>query len=796
MQDDKLDIAVGHGARSRVWKNQKWSWKQLEEKLLTEHKTNETFKEFLTASKEDQSKIKDVGGYVGGYLRGGRRKPENVVHRQLLTLDIDEAHSSFWSDFQMQYDNAAVLHGTHKHAPTSPRYRLVLPLSREVTPDEYVATARYVAGTLGIDLFDNTTFQCERLMFWPSSSKDVEYYAVSQEGDWLDVDEVLDSYTDWTDSSAWPTSESTIRGVKTATSKQEDPETKRGVIGAFCRTYSITEAIEKFLSEEYTSAGEGRYTYTKGTAAAGLVLYEDKFAFSHHGTDPCSGKLCNAFDLVRIHKFGHLDSNQRSEGVKAKSFIAMSEFCREDVGVKKTIANEKIAETKYEFSEPLENLSEQEEIDVEWATELELDGKGKYLSTANNISLIFANDPALKGVFQENIFDDKKYVCRTLPWRKIKEPEPIKNVDFSGVRNYIESVYSIAGVSKIEDALNLEFQKFSFHPVKEYLHALTWDGTKRIDNLLIDYFGADDNIYSREAIRKALVGAVARVFKPGIKFDLVLTLVGDKQGTGKSTFISKLGQGWFSDSFHTVSGKEAFEQLQGAWLIEMAELSGVRKSEVEAIKHFITKREDTYRPAYGRIVETYKRKCVFFATTNEKDFLRDPSGNRRFMPVDVHEYRMKKKILNDDELVGEQVDQVWAEAIELFKAGEPLYLSAEAERIARKEQRNHSQVDDRAGIVEEYLDTLLPKDWGKKDLYERRTFLTDPLSPEGTDGRQDVCIAEIWCECLGKEKHDMTRYNTKEINDILRSFDNWEQMKSTKNFKLYGKQRYFTRKLY
>lgn len=793
MQDDKIDVAIGMSAKSRIWKNQKKSWPEIVEKLLTEHKTNEKFKEFLSATKEEQLKIKDVGGYVGGYLRNGRRKPENVIHRQLITLDIDEAHSNFWNDFQMQFDNAAVLHGTHKHTNASPRYRLVMPLSREATPDEYVATARYIAGMLGIDLFDNTTFQCERLMFWPSNSQDREYYAVSQEGSWIDVDSILESYTAWTDSSTWPTSESTIRGVKSATNKQEDPETKRGVIGAFCRTYSITETIATFLEEDYITAGEERYTYTKGTAAAGLVVYEDKFAFSHHGTDPCSGKLCNAFDLVRIHKFGHLDANQRSESVKSKSFLAMEEFCRSDIAVKKTIASEKISETKYEFAEPLEA---EEEINVDWATDLELDGKGKYLSSANNISLIFANDPALKGVFQENTFDDKKYVVRTLPWRKIKKPEPIRNVDFSGVRNYIESVYGITGVLKIEDALNLEFQKYAFHPVKEYLQSLEWDGTKRINRLLVNYFGADDNIYTWEAMRKMLVGAVARVFNPGVKFDLVLTLVGNKQGTGKSTFFAKLGKEWFSDSFHTISGKEAFEQLQGAWVIEMAEMSGIRKSDVEPTKHFITKQEDTYRPAFGRIVETFKRRCVFVATTNQKDFLRDPSGNRRFIPIDVQEYRITKKILDKNELVGAEVDQVWAEAVALYKAGEPLYLSVDAEKQAKKEQREHSQLDDRQGLVEQYLETLLPEGWEKKDLYERRVFVSDPLSPNGENPRQYVCIAEIWCECLGKEKSDMTRYNTREINDILRSLDEWEQSNTTKNFSLYGKQKYYSRKLY
>lgn len=808
MREDKIDIAVGHGCRSRVWKNQKWSWEQLVEKLLTEHKTNETLREFLTAPKEDQLKIKDVGGFVGAYLRGGRRKPGNVVHRQLITLDVDFAHAHFWEDFQMLFDNAAVLHGTHKHTEKDPRYRLVVPLSREVTPDEYVATARYLAGMLGIDCFDNTTFQAERLMFWPSTPKDQEYYAVHQDGPWFDVDAALSSYVDWTDSSAWPTSEATTREVHNVAKKQEDPEAKKGTVGAFCRAYSLSEAIETFLYEEYTSAGEDRYTYVNGTAAAGLVVYDDQFAFSHHGTDPCSGKLCNAFDLVRIHKFGHLDANQTVTGVKAKSYAAMVDFCREDAGVRKVIASEQLAKANYDFANTeeveeeesgigeVDGLDEDLEETLDWMTELEVDGKGKYLSSAGNINRIFANDRKLAGVFQENVFNDKKYVCRSLPWRKISEPEPIKNVDYSGVRNYIETIYGISGAIKIEDALNLEFQKYSFHPVKKYLESIEWDGVSRIDNLLIDYFGAEDNIYTREAIRKTLVGAVARIYRPGVKFDLVLTLVGNKQGTGKSTFFSKLGQQWFSDSFHSISGKESFEQLQGAWIMEIAELSGIRKSEIEATKHYLTKQEDTYRPAYGRIVETFKRKVVFVATTNEKDFLKDPSGNRRFMPIDVHEYRAQKKILDSEELIDNQVKQIWAEAVQLYKAGETLYLSEDAEAIARREQRDHSQLDDRQGIVEDYLDRKVPENWEAMDLYDRRTFLNDPLSAKGTKMRDYVCIAEVWCECLGREKSEMTRYATREINDIMRSLGEWEHKNSTKNFNLYGKQKYYTRKFY
>lgn len=784
--DGSIDLATGLSSKSKIWKNKKWQWSDFVKRLSEPVKTGETLKEFLKASKEEQGKIKDVGGYVGGYLRNGRRKPENVVHRQLLTLDLDFANLEFWDVFCMMFGNAAIIHSTHKHSTESPRYRLILPLSREVTPDEYVATGRYLAGALDIELFDNTTFEPNRLMYWQSTPKDQDYFFEVQDGEWLDVDECLATYADWTDTSLWPTSARYVQEIKDASKKQEDPENKKGLIGAFCRTYDINTAIEKFLTGVYTPTTDGRYTYVGGSTSSGMIVYDDKFAYSHHGTDPCGGKLCNSFDLVRIHLFGHLDAEDSRTDAKTKSFSAMEELVIKDKEVKKTLATENLENSKYDFAEELEP---KEGENLDWMADLEVDAKGKYLSSANNINLILAKDTRLKGKFKQNDFDGKRYLFDTMPWRKISKPEPVKNVDYSGVRNYIESIYGIAGNLKIDDSLALEFEKQSFHPVKDYLNSLVWDGESRIDNLLIDYFGTDDNLYTREAIRKMLCGAVARILKPGTKYDLVLTLVG-AQGSYKSTFIKKLGKDWTTDSFSTVQGKEAYEQIQGAWLVEIAELAGLRKAEVESVKHFISKQDDTFRPAYARTSETYQRQCVFFGTTNNKDFLRDPSGNRRFMPIDVIPERATKKVTEDLE---EEVDQIWAEAVELYKAGEPLYLSAEAEAIARHEQSIHCEQDERTGLIGDYLDKGVTKEWDKMDVYDRRSFIADH-NKKGDIQRTHVCIAEIWCECLGKEKEDMNRYNTREINDIVRGMQGWQQSNSTKNFKGYGKQKYYTRK--
>lgn len=792
----ELSLALGMSAKSKSWKNKKFKWSDLVLRLSEELRTNETLKEYRAATKEEQTKIKDVGGYVGGYLRNGRRKPENVVHRQLMTLDIDFAHKDFWDDYCLQFNNAAVLHATHSHSDLSPRYRLIIPLSRECTPDEYVATARKIAGLLGIDLFDNTTFETNRLMFWPSNPKDIEYYFRFQDGPWVDVDEILDSYMDWTDSSLWPTAESKFKEVRDAAKKQIDPQIKKGIVGAFCRTYTIQEAIEKYIPEAYVATDmEDRFTYTKGTAAAGLIVYDDKFAYSHHGTDPCGGKLCNSFDLVRIHKFGHLDGDTY-DGKKPKSFSAMEEISREDKAIKKIIAAENIQEAKYDFSEDLDENYAVEDEDIEWMKDLDVDGRGNYMSSSVNLNLIFAHDFRLKKLFKQNDFDSKRYVFGNLPWRKVTEAEPVKNVDYSGVRNYIESMYGITGAMKVDDSLALEFEKNHFHPILDYLRGLEWDQTPRLDSVLIDYFGAEDNIYTREAIRKMFVGAVARVFNPGVKFDLVLTLVSKTQGTGKSSFLKAIGREWFSDTFITVQGKEAFEQLQGAWIMEIAELSGMRKADIESTKHFISKQEDVFRPAYARTSETFPRQVVFVATTNESTFLRDPSGNRRFMPVDIHNIKVVdnpklKDFMADKELIG----QIWAEAVQKYRSGENLYLSSAAEKIATREQNLHSESDERTGLIDQYLNRKLPEDWNQKDIFERRAFLDDPLSENGEFERDYVCVAEVWCECLGKSKEDMDRYKTREINDIMRGLPGWDQINSTRSFPLYGKQKYYARKL-
>lgn len=790
----KLNIAVGKSRKDTNWKNKTMTWSELLDSLKNTVKTYETVAEYKTMSKDEQGSIKDIGGFVGGHLEGGRRLKGNVKNRSLVTLDVDYAGQNFWEDFTMLNDFAAALYSTHKHTPKSPRLRLIVPLSKPVTPEQYEAIARKIADDIGIDLFDDTTYQPSRLMYWPSTSKDGQYVFKVQKGPILDPQTILDTYDDWSDCSYWPESSRAKKKRKSLKDKQEDPLHKKGAIGAFCRTYTIQETIEKFLSDVYESCDiEDRYTYVEGSTSAGLVVYDDKFAYSNHSTDPAGEQLCNAFDLLRIHKFSHLDeeASPNTPVTRLPSYKEALKFVSDDTDVKKTIVTEGIQLKSDDFADV-----DMSDYDDSWIKELEVE-KGQITSSINNIVLILENDPRLKGIYAYNEFDHIEIASRSMPWRVIKTAvdKSLRDSDDSNLRHYLETNYKINGKEKIKDAIRVVANRNTFHPVREYLESCEWDGVERVDTLLIDYLGAEDSEYTRTVTHKTLVAAVARVYEPGCKFDYMLTLSG-AQGIGKSTLFDRLGGQWFSDSLTSVTGKESYEQLQGVWIMEMGELSALKKSEVEATKQFLSKREDRYRKAYGERVEQFPRQNIFIGTTNEKQFLRDDTGGRRFWVVDLVD-KAKHNLFK--ELDKGTIENIWAEAKIYYELGEDLTLDEEMEAEAKAIQEAHGEDSPKLGLITSYLDTLLPKDWASLDLYQRRDFLhgdTFNAPGEGVLVREKVCAAEIWCEVYEKKLGDLTNYEAKEINKLLDKMTEWEKQKSSRKFgKIYGNQRGYRRKL-
>ena len=624
----EYQISTGRSRMETSWARKSVTWEALVERLKSCKKTAESVSDYKLMSRTQKGKVKDIGGFVGGTIDGGRRKGTSIVARSLVTLDIDYGQADTPDIIaDVLYGTAWCLYSTHSHTPDSPRYRLIIPLSREVTPDEYIPIARRLADNIDIDIFDSSTYEPSRLMYWPSCPRDGEYVYLTGAGEPADVEEILGSYGDWRNVIEWPMDKRTLRLTQGTGAKQEDPLTKGGVIGAFCRAYGIAEAISTFLSDVYEpTIHEDRYTYIGGSTAAGLVVYQDKFAYSHHGTDPCSEKLCNAFDLVRLHKFGPQDQDAdiNTPVAKLPSFVSMERFARDLEKVSAIIARDKLKELNEEFGE----LTEEE---TAWTADLQMDERRKnFLPSPYNFGLIVRNDPGLKGAARRDLFRGRDVVARDLPWRPLEQDPYWTNSDDNGLIDYVSEHYSLTGKTALLDANDLAISQDCFHPVRDYLNSVIWDGTPRLDTLLVDYLGAKDTELTRAMTRKHFTAAVARVMRPGVKYDYVLTLIGP-EGIGKSSLIRAMGRDeWFDDSLTSIEGKDGMEQIRGKWLVEFGELTNYKKSTSEAYKAFISKQEDSYRPAYGRKTETYPRQCVFFATTNERAFLKGDTGNRRF----------------------------------------------------------------------------------------------------------------------------------------------------------------------
>lgn len=783
VQNDKaLDIALGNSRKTKTWKNKTIRWSELLDRLSTATRTPETMAEYKAMTRDQQSQIKDVGGFVGGYCNNGSRS--DIRFRSILCLDADFADGDLWPDWELLYGNAAAIYSTHKHTPEKPRYRLVVPLSRNVDSDEYQAVGRRIAATLGIDKFDDTSYQPQRMMYWPSCSQDGPYVFEHTDGAFLDPDTVLATYHNWRDVSSWPMSSRVAEVVRKTAAKQKDPLEKGGIVGAFCRAYTIQEAIAEYVPTYRVCDDPGRYTYTEGSTAAGVVIYDDKFSYSHHGTDPASGQLCNAWDLVRLHRFGELDSdcNPDTPVSSRPSYRAMAQLASEDKRVKAQIVADRMTEATADFDEPAEDGED-------WKAKLKITEKGAIAQTIENVVIILQHDPQLAGRLALNEMEHNIVSLSSLPWRAARGASQWTDADDAALRYYLERTYGINGKDRIFDAVNVVALQNKFHPVREYLDSCAWDGVPRIETLLVDYLGAEDTAYTRAVTRKALVAAVARIYNPGCKFDYMLTLRG-RQGLGKSALIAKLGGRWFSDSFTTLQGKDAYEQVLGVWIMEVGELAGMRKAEAETIKLYISKQVDRFRPAYGRRLQEFPRQCIFIGTTNETQFLRDATGNRRFWVVDTPNEPTRNLW---DELTPETVRCIWAEAVELYRAGEALYLPRELEAAAREVQETYEEENPRAGIVQEYLERRLPADWDIMDLLARRQWLEG--TQEGTVPRTTVCTMEIWAEALGGNPDRLDRYAGKEIREIMERMQGWRHNGNQRlTIRPYGRQRYYERR--
>ena len=391
--------------------------------------------------------------------------------------------------------------------------------------------------------------------------------------------------------------------------------------------------------------------------------------------------------------------------------------------------------------------------------ELKIDGKGFPLQTIENFLLVLNGDERFATLkFNELAYSPEQEIDGvSARWT---------DADDSATRNYIEKAYQLYHNQKYDDAMRIKFQNNSYHPIKNLIEAVEWDGVERIPFFLAKWMKCENTVYTREVSRLIFTGGINRLYRPGCKFDDMAVLIGTKQGEGKSTFVRWLA---LNDEFFRevaeIEGQKGIEAIEGGWICEMSELLALtRTKDVEAVKSYLTKLVDTYRRPFDRRVTEHKRQCVFIGTTNKEQFLTDKTGNRRYYPVKVNQNGYE--LFDHEEEIKADIIQCWAEA--KFKLDQ-----GKMKPFADKKLQKEIQIMQGKAMEEDYRNELV------KDYLSRKT---------------EVCIRELWHNALDNSEFTKpTRKDSSELSLIVQSTREWKWADDTKRFGAFGKTRYLVK---
>ncbi|MCV2890682.1 virulence-associated E family protein [Ruegeria aquimaris] len=803
-----IRISVGNGTSlGRVTTKQK-TWRTFRamfdpEKVLVD--TSCTYAQYKKLDQDQQGKKKlAAGNWMPALFKDGRRKGPNQLCRTMVAFDLD-----YVTIEQLEHirDGGAPInqyawhmHTTRSHCPEKPRVRMSIPLSREVTLDEANALTRILATLLaddpeeGIEIPDIVSMKANQVMYLPSRSRDQEYWTDENEGELLDVDEFLIEYPFWEDHTLLPHKEAeTNRGKVDPNRKMEDPRDKQGYIGAFCRTYDIEEAIAEFIPEVYTpgdSSTETRYTFALGTGSNGAVVYDGGlFIYSNHGSDPIEG-AANAWDMVRVHKFGHLDKDAppNTSLSNLPSSKAMMELAKAD----KAVAAELFAHMREELDDEFEDdegeaddgpsiddllggFDDDEEPEADdafdgllddadedekpkkkqdkgkdedklaWTANFRRKANGELEPVLNNIALICSNDGRIARAVAYNEFTHDPYCVKpirskliALPSRELVGGEKKKGRRWEDADD--ASVKLIASANKARNGYETDFSSQSIqeavliagrmnpiHPVKDYIQACyeRWlkagAPTGKLDRIAIDYFGCPDTPFHRESARWFFTGAVARIYEPGCKFDQMLILEG-ATGAGKSTWLKGIS-GWFCHEFRVDldNVQRTVEAMRGAWFLEMDEMVKAKSSDSALLKSFLSSPVDKIRLAYAKREMEFPRQSVMVGTSNENDYLTDPTSVRRYWVWKVHPRYDEFNLIDQDKLMSERhllIGEAYQAYLDMRKANPhgDLHLGLKTNEAIREQRqiaegsRRKTATEVIAEFIQEWLDRPVNRD--------------------------------------------------------------------------------------
>lgn len=386
-------------------------------------------------------------------------------------------------------------------------------------------------------------------------------------------------------------------------------------------------------------------------------------------------------------------------------------------------------------------------VPEDWRTKLTRTREGYVEGTLHNLILILEQDERLAGLFWLNESSNQVLLSRDAPWLGGNRDEftDADSCELAAWLQHPDCYWCRCKDDTVLKAVIAVARRHRRHPIREYLSALQWDGTPRVEAMLVDLFGAPDNAYSRRAALCFAVSAVARVRwfdakNPfiGAKVDFMLVLEGEQGKRKSSALMALFGSNWFVETSESPGGKDFYQVIQGCWGVEIGEMDSFGKADVTAVKTAISRRADKFRAPYERVPRTYRRECVFVGTTNEHEYLRDPTGGRRFLPVRTDGEVALDRII-------ELRDQLWAEAVVLFDQGAKWW---ELPEDAAEEQEARYIGDSWEGRIDRWLAKAMPGDAEK--LYPER------LRWEAPKDIPFVTTDEVlqWCMGMDPGKHD------------------------------------------
>lgn len=704
---------------------------------------------------------KECGGYLLGKLTGPRRINKNVAHRSAIVVDVDKPDEIFLSQIDVTFPYDSIWHSTYSSTKEDRRYRGIIFTDRDMTPGEYPVAVRQIMDDLGAHQFDTTSAEVARFMYKPSASDPAEYEWLDVPGDPVSVDGLV------------ATAEIPDHVLKT----KRDPFSLQGVAGIFNRAYpDLAELVEAY-DLPYEHAGADRWLLVGANSVAGMGQVDDGLWYSHHANDPAHGQAQTAFDLVRIHRFGHLDSGATDQTPinKLPSYVEMANVAAEDPRVKSAILDD------------LDDISDTDLDDPQWKNKLTVNPRtGRTNDDVGNWTLIRRHDNVFR-LLSLNEMTKGVEVTGDLPWREKDDPSPtFDQDDRTELQLHIERNYGFKpDRAYMEHLVNATARKQSHHPVKDYLLELVWDGVPRMETCLP---GVRPTEYTRMVARKVLTAAVARIMDPGCKWDHMLVLYGE-EGLGKTYWLQKLSKGFYN-SLGRIGDKDTLVEMQRSWIVIADESQALKSSSFDSQKEFLTRTEDSFRPPYGRESQTFKRHNIFVATTNDKNLLTRQEGNRRFLPVTV------TGKVDFAQLTEDYIDQLWAEAVTAYRLGEQLYLNEYEDRLAAESREEFTLEDPKAGMIEEYLSVLVPASWPTKTPDERFWWYrnrSDSIMETGVDPLTQVCAAQVLVEFLGRRPGDWKDDDLRAVSDILNRVPGWEEAPGRVDVPMYGPQKVWVR---